>query len=143
MTTAILDRVTGGRGDKAIRYSMASLFGVVLTQLVLVVCHGALGMAGEAANVVAVTLTAIPAFFLNKHWVWGRSGRAHMRREVLPFWTFALAGLLLSTIAVTIVEDRSDSTLLISAANIGAFGVLWVAKFLFLDRVLFGEDVVR
>jgi putative flippase GtrA len=136
----MLDRVTRGRGDRAIRYSMVSVVGVVSTQLVLIVCYAGLGMAAEAANVVAVSLTAAPAFFLNKHWVWGKRGRAHLRREVLPFWGFALAGLLLSTIAVAAVDEWTDSTLLVSAANIGAFGLLWVAKFLFLDGVLFGRE---
>ena len=39
-----------------------------------------------------VSVVSIPAFLLNKYWVWGKRGRAHMRREVLPFWLFTVAG---------------------------------------------------
>jgi putative flippase GtrA len=140
MATSMLDRVTRGRGDQAIKYSMVSVFGVVTTQVALLFLHGILGWPGAASNVWAVTLTAVPVFMLNKRWVWGRSGPAHMRNELLPFWAFTLAGLVLSTVLVTIVDHWSDSTLLVHGANIAGFGVLWVAKFLFLDQVMFGQD---
>src|SRR3546814_21033584 len=37
-------------------------------------------------------------------------------------------------------SDVSDSTLLVMAANLGGFGVLWVSKFLFLDQIMFGHS---
>jgi putative flippase GtrA len=138
MATAVLDRVTGGRGYKAIKYTMVSIVGVCITQVLLLLLHGVLEWAAVAANVAAVSLCTGPVFYLNKHWVWGRSGKAHLRREVLPFWLFTIAGLILSTIAVAVVDDWSESTLVVSGANMAGFGVLWVAKFLFLDAVLFG-----
>jgi putative flippase GtrA len=137
MATAALDRITGGRAQKAIKYSMVSVVGVTITQVLLLIFYGLLDWEATAANIVSVSLCSIPVFFLNKHWVWGKAGRAHVRREVLPFWGFSLAGLILSTIAVSIVDDWSESHLVVSAANISGFAVLWVAKFLFLDAVLF------
>ena len=53
---------------------------------------------------------------------------------------FTIAGLLISTALVAWVETFSDSTLLVMAANIGGFGILWVAKFLFLDQIMFGHS---
>ena len=41
---AVLDRVTGGRGELAIRYSMVSVFGVVFTQLELAIFVGLLDL---------------------------------------------------------------------------------------------------
>ena len=138
--TAVLDRVTGGRGALAIKYSMVSVIGVTLTQLLLVLFVGILGSHPTGSNVAAVTLTSIPVFFLNKRWVWSQDGRVSFRREVLPFWMFTLAGLLLSTGLVSVAHRISaDSTVLVMAANITGFGVLWVAKFLFLDQIMFGH----
>jgi len=139
---AVLDRVTGGRGELAVRYSMVSVVGVTITQLLLVLFVGILDLDPTWSNVVAVSFTAIPVFVLNKRWVWSRDGKVSFRREVLPFWVFTLAGLLLSTIMVTIAEGVSDSTLLVMAANISGFGILWVAKFLFLDQVMFGHSEI-
>lgn len=137
---AVLDRVTGGRGALAIKYSMVSVVGVTLTQVLLLLFVGILDRHPVGSNVAAVTLTAAPVFLLNKRWVWSRDGRIDFRREVLPFWVFTLAGLLLSTGLVALVHSTSDSQILVMAANLAGFGVLWVAKFLFLDQVMFGHS---
>jgi hypothetical protein len=71
--------------------------------------------------------------------VWNVDGRVSLRREILPFWVFTGAGLALSTWLVALAEEHSDSTLLVMIASLGGFGILWVAKFLFLDQVMFGK----
>lgn len=136
----MLDRVTGGRGSLAIKYSMVSVFGVTLTQLLLVVFIGILDRHPVGSNVTAVSICAVPVFFLNKHWVWNKDGKVSLRREIVPFWVFTLAGLLLSTGLVALAHSVSDSQVLVMAANLAGFGTLWVAKFLFLDQVMFGHS---
>ena len=137
---AVLDRFTGGRGALAIKYSMVSVVGVVLTQLQLAVLIGLWEWNPTEANLLACTLTAVPVFLLNKRWVWSVDGKVSLRREVLPFWVFTVAGLALSTAMVAIAENVSDSTLLVMIASLGGFGILWVAKFLFLDQIMFGHS---
>lgn len=139
---AVLDRVTRGRGELAIRYSMVSVVGVTITQSLLVLLVGIMDLDPTWSNVAAVSLTAVPVFVLNKRWVWSHDGKVSFRREILPFWVFTLAGLLLSTLMVTIAKGISDSTLLVMAASIGGFGILWVAKFLFLDQIMFGRPEI-
>ncbi len=136
---AVLDRFTGGRGALAIKYSMVSVVGVTMTQVLLILFVGILDRHPVGSNVAAVSITAIPVFFLNKRWVWSADGKISLRREVLPFWVFTLAGLLLSTGLVALAHDISDSQVLVMAANLTGFGVLWVAKFLFLDQIMFGR----
>ena len=137
---AVLDRFTGGRGALALKYSMVSVVGVVLTQLQLAIYVGLWEWRPTDANLIACSLTALPVFLLNKRWVWNIDGKVSLRREVLPFWIFTLAGLALSTGMVALAENISDSTLLVMAASIGGFGILWVAKFLFLDQIMFGHS---
>jgi putative flippase GtrA len=137
---ALLDRVTRGRGELAIRYSMVSVFGVVCTQLQLAVYVGLLELNPTRSNVGAVMICAVPVFFLNKRWVWNVDGKVSVRREIIPFWVFTAAGLALSTGMVAIAENVSDSTLLVMLASVSGFGILWVAKFLFLDQVMFGHS---
>jgi putative flippase GtrA len=138
-TNAVLDRITGGRGDKLLRFGMASVVGVVVTQALLVLFHGLLEFDATLSNVLAVVLAAIPVFFLNKRWVWGLDGRADLRREIVPFWGFTLLGLAISSGLVALSHEIGDSTLIVMAANIAGFGIVWVGKFVFLDSVVFGE----
>lgn len=137
-------------GKRAIRYVATSGFGVVSTQILLFGFLHVLEWKPTLANFVAVTLISVPAFLLNKHWVWGKRGRAHVRKEVLPFWLFTVAGWILSTLAVYLVvrvtRDPSVESLkdgnkyAVQAANIAGFGVLWVLKYVFLDKIMFGGD---
>ncbi len=133
--------VKGRLGDvewwRALRYSAVSVVGVVVTQMLLFGAHGVFGLDAVPANTLAVSVAALPVFFLNRAWVWQLNGRSSFRREVIPFWGFTLAGLALSTLAVAVVSSVTSATLAVSAANIGAFGVLWVAKFFVLDEVVF------
>lgn len=137
---AVLDRVTGGRGALALKYSMVSVIGVTITQILLVLLIGILDRPPVASNIVAVSVCAVPVFLLNKRWVWNHDGKVSLRREVLPFWVFTLAGLLLSTGLVALAHGASDSQVLVMAASVGGFGILWVAKFLFLDQIMFGHS---
>src|SRR5690349_22030772 len=110
---AVLDRLTRGRGELAIRYSMVSVFGVVFTQLELVIFVGLLDLNPTKSNVAAVMICAIPSFLLNKRWVWNVDGKISVSREIVPFWVFTGAGLALSTGLVALADNVSDSTLLV------------------------------
>lgn len=136
-------RTEGGR--RAIRYSATSLIGVVGTQLLIFAFYRGLKMEATRANLAATMSMSIPAFALNKYWVWGKRGRAHMRREVLPFWAFTVGGWALSTGFVAMVRSWAEphsieQTLMVMAASITGFGVLWILKYLFLDKIMFGPD---
>ncbi len=134
-------------GQRAIRYSATSLICVAITQVLLFgfTSKSLLGWKPGWGNITAVMLTSIPAFILNKRWVWGKRGKAHMRREVIPFGVFTLAGWVLSTFLVVLATDATQDMsknahqLAIQGANIAGFGVLWILKYLFLDKIMFGE----
>src|SRR4051812_645455 len=139
---AVLDKVTGGRGELAIKYSAVSVVGVVLTQAMLVLLLGILDWAPVEANITAVMITTNPVFILNKRWVWSSDGKIDIKREVIPFWVFTMMGLALSTGLVALAHNYSDSHLLVMVANMAGFGILWLAKFLFLDQIMFGQHQI-
>ena len=124
-------------GHRKVRFVMVSAVSVPFSQTVFVVCNAGLDLNGTVSNLIAVTLSCIPSYLLNRYWVWGKRGRNHFWREVFPFWAMAALGLVLSTIFVWFVDQRTDVTLFLMAANLSAFGLLYIAKFLVLDRVLF------
>ncbi|MCU1455638.1 MAG: hypothetical protein JWN46_3784 [Acidimicrobiales bacterium] len=148
--SALLAHARSDAGKRALRYSATSVFGVGTTQILLVIFLHVLGWKPVVSNFTAVALTSVPAFMLNKYWVWGKRGKAHMRREVLPFWLFTVAGWILSTLAVVLVvkltRDPASPSLkdgnkyAVQGANILGFGVLWVLKYIFLDKIMFGTD---
>jgi putative flippase GtrA len=132
-------------GRRMIRYASTSLICVAITQVLIVVFLHVIGYTEIESNLAATMLTSVPAYMLNKYWVWGKKGRPHMRREVIPFWVFTVAGWALSTGMVALASDIGEPeslsrTLGVMIASISGFGVLWVLKYLFLDKLMFGPD---
>jgi len=115
--------------------SMIVLGGLVLTRTVT---------AGWA-NVIATAVGTVPSFELNRRWVWRRRGHRSAWAEVVPFTVLSFAGLAISTWTVHIAATWADAAALsdaaraiaVEAASVAAFGTLWVAQFVLLDRVLF------
>jgi putative flippase GtrA len=129
-----------------LRYSLVSVVNVIIGQALLFVLVRVLTWTTDwnntvswtVANIVAVSLGTLPAYYLNRMWVWGKRGPSHLTREILPFWGFAFAGLILSTLAVNTAAGLTDVKIVANIANIVAFGVLWVVKFFVLDTMIFG-----
>lgn len=137
-----VSRITRARQSKhtqqLIRYATVSVIGTAVTQLVLAsLLWGHLAVA-VVANIIAVTVGSVPAYVLNRAWVWQKRGKSHWRKEVLPFWGMALLGLIISTIVVAIVASGSNHVIL--TANLGSFGALWVFKYVVFEKWMFGPQ---
>jgi putative flippase GtrA len=116
---------------------MVSVVAVACSQTILIFCSAVLDWRPVSSNITAVALSSVPSYLLNRAWVWGRKGQHDWLREVAPFWIFAFIGLGFSTLLVSIASRWSEATAVTSAANLTAFGILWVAKYFILDQVLF------
>jgi putative flippase GtrA len=122
---------------KFFRYCGVSAFNVVFGQSLLFMFYGIIGWAAWSSNLLAVAISAGPAYWMSRHWVWGQSGSHSVRDEIAPFWAMAVLGLALSTVAVTLAADQwPDRRTAVQLANIAAFGVVWVFKFVFLEKVM-------
>ena len=135
--TGIVGHVVGLVKTKGLRYCLVAAVNVVVGQTLLFVLQGSMGPSW--ANVVAVALSSVPAYYMNRSWVWGKRGKSHWKKEVLPFWLFTAAGLALSTVAIWLVHGFTERKLVINFVQLLAFGVLWVIRFFVLDRLFHVE----
>ncbi|HUJ67571.1 MAG TPA: GtrA family protein [Acidimicrobiales bacterium] len=132
-------------GVKLFRYSMASVVAVITSTVLFVIFDGAIRFSAVVAATLATAIAAIPSYELNRKWAWGKSGRSHLLKEVIPFWTLAFIGWAFSTFSVRLMEDYSKShqfshllqTAAVTLVYIGAFGVLWVGKFIIFNKFMF------
>jgi putative flippase GtrA len=124
---------------KAMKYSAVSVIAVPITQIILIVCHNGFGWSGVVSNLIAVGVTAVPAYVLNRYWVWGKKDKNNFKTEILPFWALTFLGLVFSTAFVAYADANFDSQLTINVANAAGFGVVWVFKFFILDKAMFGS----
>lgn len=122
--------------QKLSKYSAASAAGVLVGQATLVFCLEALEWPALGANMASVTLGCIPNYTINRYWTWQQSGQNRLWGEVVPFWAMAAAGAALSMLAVAFADHQWGTTLAVAIANLAGFGVLWIAKFLVLDKLM-------
>lgn len=129
--------VTALTAIKFIRYSLASAVAVTAGQIALWTLVLGLGWDGVPANLGSAAVGAVPNYLINRYWTWQQSGRNRFWSEIVPFWTMAFMGVLLSTLAVAYADQQWDgNALAISLANLFGFGLLWVGRFLILDKVM-------
>jgi putative flippase GtrA len=139
------------QGRKLIRFTSVSVISTVVSQGLIFLFFGVTRWMGVVeATVVANSLATIPAYNLNRRWTWGKTGKSHMVKEVLPFWgmsALGIAGSFFFSLGAKAIVDGSYfvhgghkhhhwiALLIVMAANFVAFGIFWVLKLLVFNRI--------
>ncbi len=124
---------------RLIRYGAVSGVNVVGHQLILTVANSVLGIPGGPANAIAATIMCVPAYILSRNWVWEVDGKHSVTGHVLPFWIITILGLVVSTGMAALAQSLFGEGLAVNAAAFLGYFIVWVIKFLVLER-LFGRE---
>lgn len=136
------------RYKKIFRYSLVSVISIVVSQISFITAFGILHMWGaRGSSIFATAMGAIPSYYLNRTWAWGKSGRSHLTREVLPFWTLSFIGLAFSTWTADFAASHASivgpshalQVGFVSLSYLGGFGILWIFKFIIFNKLIFSH----
>jgi putative flippase GtrA len=140
----LIDHAKTDAGRKKLRYAGVSLVFVPVGQIFIqLLGRYAFDRNFTKASIVSAAILTLPNFFANKIFVWKDTNRDKMRTQVVVFWFAAMLGVSLATYLTWLVEKAvaGRSALIESGAvflaQLVGFGVVWVARFLVLDRWLF------
>jgi putative flippase GtrA len=132
-------------GKRLFRYTMVSVISTLVSFFVLGIVFYVLKVGSEVPdNVIANMTGIIPSYYLNRSWAWGKTGPSHLWREVVPFWAMSLVGIAFAIVAGVLARHigvdelhlhRFGRTLILYGANIFSFGVLWVLKYLIINKL--------
>lgn len=131
-------------GLKVIKYTGVSVISATTSLVVLTMIYGVLQLwAPVPSTLFANVVAGVPSYILNRRWVWGKSGRSHWWRELLPFWIMSITGIGFALVTANSAKNFANAhhlqhlarTALVVGANIAAFGILWFLKFLILNRL--------
>lgn len=141
--TAVLEHARSDEGRKQIRYAAVSVVFVPVGQILIQVL-GAMVFDRDytKASIVAAAILTVPNFFANKMWVWKDTSRDKLRTQVLVFWVAAMLGVAAATGLTYLVEQQFHNegaveALAVFCAQLVGFGIVWVGRYLILDRWLF------
>ena len=130
-------------GRKQLRYMGVSVVFVPVGQILIQVLGSVFDGNYTAASVVAAAILTVPNFFANKLLVWKDTSRDNLRTQVVVFWVAAMLGVSLATgltfLVQQLTEDKSSLVQRVSVfvAQMTGFGIVWVGRYLVLDRWLF------
>jgi putative flippase GtrA len=141
---ALYDWLHTHEGRKIFRYSMVSVISTGVSLFVIFIVYGVLRLWSEVPSTVFGNLVAtFPSYWLNRKWAWGKHGRSHFLKEVVPFWTLAGVGIAFSIVGAALAHhigvaldlDHAEQTLLVLFANVMSFAIFWVAKLFLFNRL--------
>jgi putative flippase GtrA len=133
------------------RYALGSVVAVVCSEVAFVACYATGLLGSTASSAVAFVAGAIPNYVLNRSWAWGRRGRVRIGREVVgyvlvslvSFGASALATGWASRVAPRLTSSHAQVTALVAGAYLATYGVLFVAKFVVYQLVIFAGPSSR
>jgi putative flippase GtrA len=126
------------------RYTMVSVISTAVSFGVLLIVYGIFRAFSEVwSTVLANAAATIPSYYLNRSWVWGKNGRSHLTKEILPFWTMSALGIVVSIFGAALATHvgkvydlgHLEQTVLVLAANVLSFAIFWVLKFIVFNRL--------
>jgi putative flippase GtrA len=131
--------------QKFIKYSAVSVIAVIVGEVSLIFFQLALGFSPGWANLAQACVATVPSYILNRRWAWGKTGKGHLWREVVPFWVLSFIGLAVSEVTAIVAGNyasshhwsRSGKGYLVAVVVLLSYGVLWVGKFIIINKVLF------
>ncbi len=93
-----------GRVGPASRYVAVSIINVINHQVLLLIANSVWGWPGGWANAFAALVALVPAYVLTRTWVWSVESSISVRREVVPFFSLAILGLVVSSLTSEIAD---------------------------------------
>jgi putative flippase GtrA len=135
-------------GKRMFRYTMVSVVavpvGLIFDVVALTVFHWSAGWSG----IFGAGFGAVPSYYLNRSWAWGKSGRSHLWKEIVPFWIIAFISVLFAgwtqSLAEHYVKHHDIAGLgrlvIILGAYLGGFALLWAVKYVIFNKVLFAVE---
>jgi len=95
------------------------------------------------ATMVGNLIASLPAYQLNRRWTWGKRGKSHIRREIIPFWAMTALGIAFSQLGALWARHMVHThhwshlinTALVAFTNLFAFAIFWVLKIVVFNRI--------
>src|SRR6202789_3079664 len=124
-------------GRKLFRYTMVSVISTAVSLVVIALVYGVFKVWTEVPSTIFGNAVAtFPSYWLNRQWAWGKHGRSHLVKEVLPFWSMAALGIAFSIIGAALAHrigvhyklHHFELTVVVLVANFVSYAVFCLVK---------------
>jgi putative flippase GtrA len=132
------------QGRKLIRFTSVSAISTLTSLAVIAAVYLPRLISNEiAATLFGNIVATAPSYYLNRTWTWGKHGRSHLRREIIPFWSMSSLGISFSAFggwyAGHLIHQHhlahSLGTVILDGFNLLSFAIFWVLKLIVFNRI--------
>lgn len=129
---------------KLIRYSATSGIALGVSEAVLLVLYATKTFNATDAALIANLIGTVPSYLLSRYWIWKNSDRRRVGRQVVQYWATSVVSMLITSLSTGAITSLSPSghrthVLVAGAGFLTVSLVLWVAKYLVYQKVIFKE----
>jgi putative flippase GtrA len=137
-------------GRKILRFTSVSAIATATSNIVLILVRQLHLIEGAIWSTIFSNFVAtFPSYWLNRTWTWGKRGRSHVRKEILPFWMMSALGIAFSIVGATLARHVIKShnvpyvaaTALLVFANLASFGIFWILKLKLFNRIFHVDEL--
>ena len=141
---AVREWASSHEGRKLIRFTLVSVVTTTVSFVTISLLYGLKIVSGVMlATLIGNVVASLPAYHLNRRWTWGKRGKSHIRREVIPFWTMTALGIAFSQLGALWARHMVHThhwshlvnTALVAFTNLFAFAIFWVLKIMVFNRI--------
>jgi putative flippase GtrA len=127
-----------------------SVISTAVSFFTLFIVFGVLKLWSQVPSTIfANGVATLPSYYLNRNWAWGKSGRSHLTKEIIPFWTMASLGIVVSIFGAQLAHHLDvkynmahlEATAVVLAANVISFAIFWVLKLLLFNRLFHEKEL--
>jgi putative flippase GtrA len=128
---------------RLLRFAVGSLLATVASAAVFPLVYR--GGGPRLATLAAFGTGALIGFVVNRSWTWRGRDRTRLRRDIFGYAVVACSAAALAAVVTTVTDgyttragiDSATRTVVVEAAYLGTYAVLFGVKFLLLDRWVF------
>jgi len=140
---SVLAHARSAEGRKQLRYAGVSVVFVPVGQVLVQLIYWLSTLSKPMSILVSAAILTIPNYFANKTYVWRDTSKDRLHTQITVFWIAAMLGtgfaMGLAAIAEVFTRDAAQlwQAFWLFTAQLGGYGIVWVARYVFLDRFIF------
>lgn len=132
------------QGKKLSRYFLGSVVTTGVSFAWITIMYGLHIIPGVIWATLSGNLVAVvPSYYWNRRWAWGKRGKSHFRREIVPYWSMAFLGIAFSQLGAfwarhevhTHHWSRLEATGVVSGTNVLCFAIFFLLKLMVFNRI--------
>ncbi len=124
------------------RYGITSGVATVVSELTLLGLYADHLFGASGSAILANLASSVPSYLMSRYWIWPEADRAGAARQMGLYWATSLASLVVSTAGTSLAAAHAPSghlahVVVVGVAYIGTYALLWVAKYVVYQKLIF------